>query len=61
MPCLVRRDLKAIDEREPLFSTLDHKENKDILSKTVIQQLFKRLASLLNASDEQVQIEAGAA
>jgi len=39
---------------------IDHKENKEILTITVIQQLFKRIASLLNSSDENIQIEAGA-
>ncbi len=35
-------------------------ENKEILTMTVVQQLFKRIGSLLNSADENVQIEAGA-
>ncbi|CAF3055849.1 unnamed protein product [Rotaria sp. Silwood2] len=37
----------------------DHKENKEVLTKPVIQQLFKRISLLLNAADEEVQIRAG--
>lgn len=39
---------------------LDHRENKELLTKSVVQQVFKRIASLLNAGDENVRIEAGA-
>jgi len=41
-------------------SFLDNKENKDIVSITVIKQVFKRLASLLSSVDENIRIEAGA-
>ena len=44
-----------------LCDLLDHQENKEILSHTTIQQLFKRLATLLFSLDEEIQIEAGAA
>lgn len=37
----------------------EHKENKDVLTKDAVRQLLKRIASLLGASDESVQIEAG--
>lgn len=40
---------------------IGHKENKEILTAAVIRQLFKRIASLLNSADENVQIEAGVA
>ncbi|CAF1118371.1 unnamed protein product [Adineta ricciae] len=42
------------------YAVFDHKENKDILTKETVRQLFKRIASLLNASEEIVQVEAGA-
>ncbi|CAF3320546.1 unnamed protein product [Rotaria socialis] len=37
----------------------DHKENKEILTKSVIQQLFKRISLLFNSSDDDVKTEAG--
>ncbi len=39
---------------------LDHKENKESLGISVIKQIFKRIGSLLNSTDENVRIEAGA-
>lgn len=52
---------KAGEKRQKMCRILDHKENKELLSKNVIQQVFKRLASLLFSLDEDIQIEAGAA
>ncbi|CAF3732060.1 unnamed protein product, partial [Rotaria magnacalcarata] len=40
-------------------TVFDHKENKEILTKSVIQQLFKRISFLFNSSDEDVKAEAG--
>ncbi|CAF1240359.1 unnamed protein product [Rotaria sordida] len=41
------------------YAIFDHKENKETLTKPVIQQLFKRISFLLNSTDEEVQIRAG--
>ncbi|CAF4756830.1 unnamed protein product [Rotaria sp. Silwood1] len=41
------------------YTIFDHKENKEILTKPVIQQLFKRISLLLHPVDEEVQIRAG--
>lgn len=60
MRCSVGKQIKRNDEIV-LFFSQDHKENKEVLSKTVIQQLFKRIGGLLNSVDEQVQVEAGSA
>ncbi|CAF3714365.1 unnamed protein product [Adineta steineri] len=42
------------------YVIFDHKENKEILTIVEVKQLFIRIASLLNAADENIRIEAGA-
>lgn len=39
---------------------LDHKENKELLTISVVRQVFKRIVSLLTSPDENVRMEAGA-
>ncbi|UJR37586.1 hypothetical protein I4U23_030284 [Adineta vaga] len=41
------------------YAVFDHKENKDVLTKEGVRQLFRRIASLIYSSDEIIQIEAG--